>query len=243
MRHFRIPISILAASISRILSSLIFATCRFEIFGDETTGSFRPSHPRDKVLYATWHQRLIPYIWYYRFKKVVVMASMSRDGELASRYVRAFGWIPVRGSSRRRGREALNEMVPYVEKGHSAALACDAPTGPAYVSKMGIVSLAQKTGRPIQAGVWGCDRYWTLRSWDRTRVPKPFSRILLMFADPIYVAKNASHDTCEGVRKLLEERLNTMMNAVDHCIALGCRDPEKIDGPIPLRQTVPAKHP
>ena len=231
MKQLKVPFSFLAAPLSRIVFSLVFLTCRFEIFGEDTGSSHKQRQTEGNVLYATWHQRLIPYIWYYRFREMVVMASMSRDGALASRYVTAFGWISVRGSSRRRGREALKEMLPYVERGHSAALACDAPTGPACISKMGIVSLAQKSGRPIQAGIWGCDNYWTLRSWDRTLIPKPFSRIVLLFAEPIPVAKNASRDACEMARKLLDERLNTMMYQVDRCVASGSTDPRKIHAP------------
>ncbi|WP_300675187.1 hypothetical protein [Desulfoluna sp.] len=110
--------------------------------------------------------------------------------------------------------------------------------GPAYLSKIGIVSLAQKSGRPIQAGMWSCDRYWTLKSWDRTRLPKPFSRIVLMYADPIPVAADASRDQCEAIRQRLDERLNTMMSQADRYFESGLSDPREISVPtadLPLR--------
>ncbi len=241
MKQLSTSLSLLVGIISRIAFSLIFATCRFEIFGKDTGADHKRGRTDGNVLYVTWHQRLIPYIWYYRFKEVVVMASMSRDGELASRYVTAFGWISVRGSSKKRGREALLEMVPYVRKGHPAALACDAPTGPAYISKIGIVALAQKSGRPIQAGMWSCDNYWTLRSWDRTIIPKPFSRIALMYAEPIHVPEDASRETCEEARQLLDERLNTMMYQADRFFESDVKDPRHIPVPSPVPRPDPKK--
>lgn len=239
LKKLSTPLSILTGPLSRILFSLIFATCRFERFGTDTGAAHRRGQRTGNVLYVTWHQRLIPYIWYYRFKEVVVMASMSRDGELAARYVSAFGWIPVRGSSKKRGREALLEMVPFVKKGHPAALACDAPTGPAYISKIGITALAQKTGRPIQAGMWCCDRFWTLKSWDRTLIPKPFSRIVLMFSEPIHVAEDATRDEVEAARQLLDERLNTMMYQADRFFQSGVSDPREIPVPCPVPRPNP----
>lgn len=241
MKQLSTSLSLLVGIISRIAFSLIFATCRFEVFGKDSGADHKRGRTDGNVLYVTWHQRLIPYIWYYRFKEVVVMASMSRDGELASRYVSAFGWISVRGSSKKRGREALLEMVPYVQKGHPAALASDAPTGPAYISKIGIVALAQKSGRPIQAGMWSCDNHWTLRSWDRTIIPKPFSRIVLMYAEPIHVPEDASRHACEEARQRLDERLNTMMYQADRFFESSVTDPRDIPVPSPVPQPDPKK--
>ena len=243
LKKLSTPFLYLISILSRILFSLLFATCRFETFGVDTGAAHKRGQTEGNVLYVTWHQRLIPYIWYYRFKQVVVMASMSRDGEVASRYVSAFGWISVRGSSKRRGREALLEMVPYVQKGHPAALACDAPTGPAYISKMGIISLAQKSGRPVQAGMWNCENYWTLKSWDRTRIPKPFSRIVLMFSEPIHVAQDAPREECESARALLDQRLNGMMYQADHYFESEYSDPRDIPVPNPVPVPVPALPP
>ena len=227
----------LVGPLTRVLCSLLFATCRFEVFGEDAGANHAPG--RSNVLYVTWHQRLIPYIWYYRFQKVVVMSSMSRDGEVATRYVRAFGWIPVRGSSKKRGREALDEMIPFITKGHHAALACDAPTGPAYKSKMGIISLGQKTGKPIQAGMWSCDRYWSLKSWDRTLIPKPFSRIVLIFGEPIKLPYGASRQECEAARSKLDNHLNALMYQADRYFCSPVKDPRDIDVPVPTPVPLP----
>lgn len=235
------PLSFLVGILSRVVFTLLFATCRLEIFGTDTGAAHKRGQTDGNVLYVTWHQRLIPYIWYYRFKEVVVMASMSRDGELASRYVTAFGWISVRGSSKKRGREALLEMVPYVKRGHPAALACDAPTGPAYLSKIGIVALAKKSGRPIQAGMWSCDNHWTIKSWDRTMIPKPFSRIMLMYGDPIWVSEDASRQACEATRQHLDDQLNTMMYQADRYFESGCADPRDIPVPTPIPRPDPRR--
>ena len=232
MKKYSYLLTGLIGPVSRLIFSLIFATCCLEVFGRDPNDKKTPS--KKNVLYVTWHQRLIPYAWYYRFKKMVVMASMSRDGEIATQFAQAFGWIPVRGSSKKRGRKALDEMVPFVQKGYNAALASDGPTGPAYRSKMGIVSLAQKTGHPIQASMWSCDKYWVLRSWDRTLIPKPFSRIVLIFSEPIHLEKGAAPEACEEARKTLDKQLNTMMYQADRFFISKVHDPRDIPVPNPV---------
>jgi len=202
--------------ISRILTALLFSTCRVEVIGQQIEEKYLLENPGKGLLYASWHRGLIFLVYFYRNLKFVVMASASKDGELAAQATKRHGWIPVRGSSSRRGSTALKEMIPYVEKGHRGGLVVDAPQGPPHVSKIGIIVLAQRTGLPLLPVMWSADRYWKLNSWDRTLIPKPFSRIVFQYADDfIRVPPDICKEDCEAYRLQLDNTLNRMMSQTD----------------------------
>jgi hypothetical protein len=71
--------------------------------------------------------------------------------------------------------------------GRPAAFTVDGPRGPARVVQPGVVFLAGATGQPILPYHIESDRHWTLNSWDRTQIPKPFSTVALVFGEPITV--------------------------------------------------------
>ncbi len=221
---------------SRILSALLFSTCRVKVFGQEIEKQYLEQYPDKGLLYASWHRGLFFLIYFYRNLKFVVMASASRDGELAAQTTRRHGWIPIRGSSSFRGSEALREMLPLFEKGHRGGLVVDAPQGPPYISKMGIILLAKRTGLPIMPAIWSADRCWRLRSWDRTIVPKPFSRIVFLYAPEfIKIPTDASREECDAYRQELNSTLNRLMYQTDSFFkSPEYTDPRQIVIPDPL---------
>ncbi len=203
--------------ISRVATTLLFCTCRVQVFGREIETKYLAENPGKGLLYASWHRGLIFIAYFYRDLKFVVMASASKDGELAAQASKRHGWIPVRGSSSCRGSEALREMIPYFKKGHRGGLVVDAPRGPRCISKIGIIVISRMTGLPIIPVMWSADRFWQLRSWDRTIIPKPFSRIVFIYAKEfIRVPEDASREECERYRQLLDDTLNRMMYQTDN---------------------------
>ena len=201
---------------SRILTTLLFSTCRVEVIGQETEQKYMSENPGKGLLYASWHRGLIFFVYFYRSLEFVVMASASKDGELAAQATKSHGWIPIRGSSTNRGSEALREMLPYFKKGHRGGLVVDAPQGPPHVSKIGIIALSKRTGLPIIPVIWSADRFWQLNSWDQTLIPKPFSRIVFLYSENlIHVSPKASREDCESYRLQLDETLNRMMAKTD----------------------------
>jgi lysophospholipid acyltransferase (LPLAT)-like uncharacterized protein len=129
-------------------------------------------------------------------------------------------------------------MEDLVRQGYKGGLVADAPRGPRFVSKLGIIYLAKRTGIPVIPVIWSADRYWKLKSWDRTILPKPFARIVALFGqDYIRVPPDASRDECEIYRRQLDEALNRIMYQTDHFF----KDPEvsdprqiEVPGPVPL---------
>lgn len=216
--------------LARALLSLLFATCRVEVYGGETESRYLRRHRGRGLLYASWHRGMLFFTWFYRYLGFLIMVSLSDDGEFAAQTLRRFGWITIRGSSSRRGLPALKEMAALFARGRRGGLLVDAPQGPRCVSKIGIVLLARITGLPIIPVMWSADRRWRAGSWDRTIIPKPFARIVVVYAeDLIRVPRNASRAECEAIRARLDRVLNTLMRQVDRHLATGgVGDPRNI---------------
>jgi lysophospholipid acyltransferase (LPLAT)-like uncharacterized protein len=221
---------------ARMLVSPWLASCRPMPFGTEIEERYFAENPGCGLLYATWHRGLIGCLYYYRNRSLAVMASASSDGELAAQAARRFGWVPVRGSSTRRGGIAVREMQSLVDRGHSAGIVVDAPTGPAHVSKPGIVYLSKLTGRPILPVMWSAERFRRVNSWDRTILPRPFTRLVGLFGDRlIQVPADADREACEIHRRELDAALNRLMYRVDRFFTTpGITDPRQIPVPEPV---------
>jgi len=221
---------------AKVIASMWLGTCRITEFGREIEDRCSEEHPGRGSLYASWHRGLFYVIYWFRNQNVVSIASASEDGELAAQAARRFGWITARGSSSRGGRQAFREMEALVRRGYKGGLVADAPQGPRFVSKLGIIYLAKRTGLPIIPVIWSADRCWTLKSWDRTIIPKPFARIVALFADtPILVPKDASRETCKRYQLQLDQQLNRIMYQTDHFFKTpGITDPRNIDVPHPV---------
>jgi lysophospholipid acyltransferase (LPLAT)-like uncharacterized protein len=106
--------------------------------------------------------------------------------------------------------------------GRPAGFTVDGPRGPARVAQPGAVWLAKATGNPVLPFHLEASSSWTLRSWDRTQLPKPFSTVALAIGRPIPVPPGATDDMLEarrheldGALHALEQRAREMLRPVD----------------------------
>ena len=221
---------------ARVAVTLWLSTCKVFEFGREIETRYLSANPGKGLLYASWHRGLFFVVYWYRNHNAVSIASASEDGELAAQAARRFGWITARGSSSRGGRKAFREMEDYINRGHKGGLVADAPRGPRFVSKLGIIYLAKRTGIPIIPVIWSADRCWTLKSWDRMIIPKPFAHIVALFDDDyLQVPGDASREECEEYRQQLDDRLNRLMYRTDNFFSSpGIEDPRQIEVPDPV---------
>lgn len=166
-------------------------------------------------IYAFWHGRQFLLFHTHRNLDVVIPASESRDGEVQARILRRFGFDVVRGSSKRKGERALLGLVDALRKGKSIALAVDGPRGPVYEVKQGVTYLAGKLDRPIVPLSVGAKRAWVLEKiWDKYLLPKPFSRCVIIYGEPIIVHGTAGEEL-EAKREVLAGALRTVTEAAD----------------------------
>lgn len=102
------------------------------------------------------------------------------------------------------------QLVRAMKAGKPAGFTLDGPRGPARVAQPGAVWLAGATGNPILPFHLEAASAWTLRSWDRTQIPKPLTNVALVIGEPIEVPHDAMDDVREQVRLTLEARLASL---------------------------------
>jgi lysophospholipid acyltransferase (LPLAT)-like uncharacterized protein len=186
---------------------LLAATLRYRVNGARGPARL----PDEPVIFALWHNRLALCMKVYEsfvrpqhpHDHLAALISASKDGALLAAILQAFGVQVVRGSSSRRGPQALLELTSWAERGYDLAVTPDGPRGPCYVVQEGVMALAQVTGLPIIP--YSCQLGWKVRvkSWDRFQIPLPFSRCEMTFGEPIRVPRGAS----DAERAQLREQL------------------------------------
>src|SRR5438128_4613176 len=197
-----------AAAISIVgyrLIALLGATFRWRIDGLEHLDAV-PAGGRQPIM-AFWHGRILPATVYFRRRGIVVFTSENLDGEWIAGIIERFGYGTARGSSSRGAVKALVQLKRDMAAGKPAAFTLDGPRGPAKVAQAGAIWLAKATGNPIIPFHTEADRYWTANSWDRTQVPKPWSKVAIAIGGPMEVATDANDVGIETARQDLERRL------------------------------------
>jgi lysophospholipid acyltransferase (LPLAT)-like uncharacterized protein len=157
-------------------------------------------------IYTLWHGRMVLCILAHLHEGIVTMASRSKDGEIIARWLLRNGYIPTRGSTRKGGRAALDEMAEHLRSGRRAALTIDGPKGPPRVVQPGVLRLARETGAWILPFTGSASRPAFLKSWDRYLVPKPFSRCVVGYGEPFEVPeKGSDEETLLRIAKAVDE--------------------------------------
>src|SRR5262245_13366373 len=159
---------------------------------------------------AFWHGRILPATYFFRRRQIVVITSENFDGEWIAGIIERFGYGTARGSTSRGARRALLQLVKDMAAGKPAAFTVDGPRGPAGVAQPGAVWLAKATGNPVVPFHIEATRRWTVNSWDRTVIPKPFATVSIAIGEPFEVSADAGEEAIEAARKNLEERLSVL---------------------------------
>jgi hypothetical protein len=190
-------------------------TIRFQV--DEKSGFFA-AVPPEKIIFAIWHNRLVLSLVIYqrymkrrdRRRKLVALASASRDGGLVTSIIELFGVKPVRGSSNRRAAQALRELVAWGERGYDLAITPDGPRGPRYTVPEGVIATAQLSGLTIVPVAYHLNWKICLNSWDRFQIPLPFARCAITTGRLLRVPRAATDAEREELRNQLEADLRAI---------------------------------
>ena len=222
VRPLTVPVWALALLLQGAVRAL-YATLRVTVRGEAETDALREQH--GGVILVTWHgQSLIP-VARCRGRGYLGLVSLSRDGDLLAEFLRQMGWRTIRGSTGRGGARAVKMAVSALtakEKadaerrdterrdgnaGAMLAVTPDGPRGPARCVQPGAIVLARLSGKPLVPVGIAIDRAWQAKSWDRFTVPKPFSRIVWLYGEPIWVGPQAD---VAAVCSQVEEAINTV---------------------------------
>jgi lysophospholipid acyltransferase (LPLAT)-like uncharacterized protein len=191
------------------LTALVLAaiglTLRFEAIAEE--GAV-PALAPARGIFCFWHRCTLPAGWYFRKFRCSILISQSFDGELIARTLGLLGYGTVRGSSSRGGAAGLMAMQSVLAAGLPVVFTADGPRGPIYQTKPGPVKLAAMSGERIGSFYLLPQRAWTVRSWDRFLIPKPFSRVVVSWARSLAApAADADAGALEAARQELNAAL------------------------------------
>jgi lysophospholipid acyltransferase (LPLAT)-like uncharacterized protein len=144
-----------------------------------------------------WHNRLFLslkfHFTYWSHRNAFGLTSASKDGAWVAGLLGYMGLGAIRGSSSRRGAQALREMLDVLEKQKADIVVTpDGPRGPKYSIKEGLISFAQKASNPMMLVSADYKSAWRLKGWDGFYIPKPFSTIVIR---PSYFASFADLET------------------------------------------------
>lgn len=221
-RWRRIVFPILAP-VMALLFRLYCSTCRItEVIGSEHLDALaREGKP---IIPCYWHQGQL-YCGYYMFRKrgrdfrLGALVSPSRDGELAAQVVQRLGAVPIRGSGTRTGAQAMRELYLTMKKeGVSPVMTPDGSQGPVHVFKHGSVMLAQLSGAPMVPLAFAPRRTWRLKTWDRTMIPYPFTRVVIAVGEPRYADRKAKLGEESPLQAEMAQALNDLQEVAEKAV-------------------------
>ena len=167
------------------------------------------------IIGAFWHQRLLmmPFIPFRG--RAGMLISQHLDGEFIARAVKPFGIDSVRGSTTRGSLSALRGMVRYYQNGGNLAITPDGPQGPRHKVQMGVIELAKQTGAPLFPVAYGASWKKVFNSWDHFVLPLPFSKVVFLWGEPVFVPRDSDREQMELKRLELEDRLLRISEEAD----------------------------
>ena len=165
--------------ITKILTLLILITgytARVRQINNEVLNDTIKEH--GSVIVATWHKNIFFSIWLLQNHDLTALISSSDDGEAIYDVFAKFGYKAVRGSTTRGGIPALKQLIKLLEQKTSVAITPDGPLGPPEKIQSGVILLAKYSGVPIIPWHYEAASQWRLKSWDRHKIPKPFTSVV-----------------------------------------------------------------
>lgn len=185
-------------------------TIRYEVNGKP--GVTAPGIAPAPVIFALWHNRIftMPPIWRAtggKGRKSVVLTSASKDGTTLATAMSMFGLGAIRGSSSRRAVSALIGMKKALREGFDVCITPDGPKGPRYQVQPGVIKIAQSAGAEIIPIHIHYTAAWRLKTWDHFVIPKPFSKVSVIFDKPHRIPPDLDSDGFENARLSLENCL------------------------------------
>jgi len=164
-----------------------------------------------QAVFCFWHGNMIMQPFQTpKGRKMAVLISRHRDGEVISSVMRWLGIGTVHGSTGKRGAGAMRELFATCDAGSNIAITPDGPRGPVYQAQHGAALLARKTGLPLIPIAFAASRGKRFSSWDHFFLPYPFTRLCYVVGEPIFAADT---DTDDAISTTLRER---MMACMEH---------------------------
>lgn len=200
---------------------LVFFTSRKKFINHEIL--FKAAKDKSPLIICFWHNRLMmmPFATQkpkriYRDYNFMTLASRHGDGQFVGRVMEKLGLISIYGSSKD-GRKSsrgidigsFKKIFDGLKKGYSLGITPDGPRGPNQKINGEIINIARISGAGILATSYSCSRFLEINTWDKFKIPLPFSTLCFYFDDQaIYVARHSSEEEMLEIKNTVEERMN-----------------------------------
>jgi len=217
--------SVLAWLVSAYLDATL-ATMRWR-FENRATAEAAIDLPTGMVA-LFWHGRIALAVHCRRVlrqKPRRVLISNSPDGELIAKIVSRLSFPSIRGSTtldrraNRRSLGAFRDALRFLDDGGLVAITPDGPRGPAQVMPEGPVMLARARQTPVLLFGLAAHPTLTLKTWDKTQIPLPFSRGCVVFEGPLSAPHDAEPAAIEATRADWQARLNAAQARAEAILA------------------------
>jgi lysophospholipid acyltransferase (LPLAT)-like uncharacterized protein len=191
----------------------LYATCTMKIEGAARKDEARSLHPQGSFLLACWHEHVVMVLFAQTGDHFHPIVSRAGAGRFVGLVCRKFGHSPIHGSEDRGGKDkggtaALFALLRCLKKGASVCITVDGSIGPRRHVKQGIIDLARKTNARIVPVGFSVNRYWELNTWDRLKIPKPFSTISVSYGEPIEIPSSVGTDQFPAMQAKVADAIN-----------------------------------
>ena len=180
-------------------------SARTTVLGEERYKELRSE--KKPVIILIWHGRIFFAPYFFRRRGIMPLVSPSEDGEIIAQIVTRWGYKALRGSSSHSIIKAWNEMKKELENGGELIIVPDGPRGPGRKMKPGAVKLAKETGAYLVPFTFSSSKRKTLKSWDSFLIPKPFTKFVAIYGNPIFVESNLNKEELKIKRQEVEESM------------------------------------
>lgn len=165
-----------------------------------------------RYILAFWHENVLLSLHSRWRKPTTAMISRSKDGEIVAGVLSLYGAETARGSSSRGGEIALREVLRDIRAGKNIAVTPDGPKGPRRIVKDGVVYIAQVSGLPVVPFYFTAKAKRRLRSWDGQIFPRPLSKALFVYGEPVSVPRDGD---VEEWRLKIERQMNELADEAE----------------------------
>ncbi|MBT6179896.1 MAG: lysophospholipid acyltransferase family protein [Deltaproteobacteria bacterium] len=191
------------------LARLFKLTYRFRYAGVSNLEAAKAHRDEGSYCLASWHEHALSGVLGQAGMKYCFLISQSKDGEFVDFICRRLGYETVRGSSSKGGKEARLALEDSINRGVATAFTVDGPRGPRKQCKPGVLKTAMETKTAILPVAAVADRYWVIsKSWDKTKIPKPFAKIVYQFGSLIEVPSNLEGEAFDTMIETINRHLN-----------------------------------
>lgn len=196
------------ANLIYIFVRLINFTFRYKETNAELLEGVKSKTKNGNYIFGIWHQYLMGGILSQIGRKYIVIVSASKDNQLVATTCKKLSYTTARGSSHHRGKNAFHKISDLLRKGLPKTITINRPKDPAKVPKKDIFELALRNNIPVIPFLVYPEKFWSIeKSWDKFRIPKPFTTYYIRYGEPIYITEKDKENEYDNASKQLIDQL------------------------------------